>query len=475
MLPAKKKAYPSYNTGDYGPGVDRTAGPLPAARTDGKQSVYVRLDLTHLRVRPREQPPPIIAEEDDVASLEREEEEFASGMRRKAMVFDAHDVDGDQKLDFGEFCALVREREGGEQTDEELMARFKALDADGSGEVDMNEYVRYALTDALARSTVRVVDLFKQWDEDGLGEIEKHEFRKAVKAMGFDFFANDAELDMVFDDFDADKSGTITYSELNEALRKMKLPPPKALRKDPPKPRAAQLAAKLDFKSDPRLSASENLKVCLANNRLAVRELLAFIDEDGNGVIDQKEFRKAVGALGIQASRKEIDAVFGERPRRLLPFLALFLPSPSPTLPHPHPSSLALFLPPSPSPSRPRPHPLALALTLPRLLPPLASPSSSPLPRPPSQLDLPRLRRPLSRAQASSMTITRARSRTASSRWRSSGRSSSMRAISRCARRRPCTPRCRGRCRTTCTSRSTRRSSRARAQASRGARASSPR
>ena len=33
--------------------------------------------------------------------------------------------------------------------------------------------------------------------------------------MGFDFFANDAEIDLVFNDLDEDKSGKITYKELN--------------------------------------------------------------------------------------------------------------------------------------------------------------------------------------------------------------------------------------------------------------------
>eukprot|EP00900_Chrysochromulina_parva_P016523 jgi/Chrpa1/24872/Chrysochromulina_OHIO_Genome00026494-RA len=131
------------------------------------------------------------------------EEAFEGGMRRNAMQYDAHDVDGDQKLDFDEFVAMVREREEGEHTEKELRERFKALDADGSGQIDMNEYVLYSLCDALARSSSRVIDLFRQWDEDGSGEVDRKEFRRAVKAMGFDFFANDAELDMVFNDIDA--------------------------------------------------------------------------------------------------------------------------------------------------------------------------------------------------------------------------------------------------------------------------------
>ena len=83
-------------------------------------------------------------------SIEEEEEAFGTGMRRNAMEYDAHDVDGDQKLDFGEFCAMVREREAGEHTDAELRTRFDALDADKRGQVDFNEYVRFMLCDALA-------------------------------------------------------------------------------------------------------------------------------------------------------------------------------------------------------------------------------------------------------------------------------------------------------------------------------------
>ena len=135
-------------------------------------------------------------EEDDVAN-EEEEENFDAGMRRQAQDYEANDVDQDGKLDFDEFCALVRDREAGEFTEEELRARFEALDADGSGKVDMSEYLRWSLREALTRSSTRVIDLFKQWDDDGSGEISKKEFRKAIKSMGFDFFADDSEIDMV--------------------------------------------------------------------------------------------------------------------------------------------------------------------------------------------------------------------------------------------------------------------------------------
>ena len=250
-------------------------------------------------------------EDDDVMGTG--EEDFAFGMRRNAMEYDAHDVDGDQKLNFVEFSAMIREREAGEQTDEELMARFKALDADGSGQVDMNEYVRYMLCDALARSSTRVIDLFKQWDEDGSGQVDRKEFRRAIKSMGFDFFANDAEIDMVFDDFDADKSKTITYKELNAALKGMKLPPPKALRRTQPGSKGGRKAAfqsTVQLDRNAKVSVQEQLRELLAKHSVRVVDLFKDWDEDGNGCVNKKEFRKAVATLGLDASKKEVDALF---------------------------------------------------------------------------------------------------------------------------------------------------------------------
>jgi len=69
------------------------------------------------------------------------EEDFEEGMAANAADRDAADADNDGKLDFTEFCQFVRDREVGEFTDEELRKRFNALDEDGSGKVDMSEYL----------------------------------------------------------------------------------------------------------------------------------------------------------------------------------------------------------------------------------------------------------------------------------------------------------------------------------------------
>ena len=114
-----------------------------------------------------------MAEAGDVAARAegRAAEDFAVGARQNAMELNEH-VGADQKLSLEEFSALVREREG-EHTDEELLARFQSLDAGGSGQVDMGEYLRFSLKDALQRSANKVVELFKQWDADGAGEVQR--------------------------------------------------------------------------------------------------------------------------------------------------------------------------------------------------------------------------------------------------------------------------------------------------------------
>ena len=74
------------------------------------------------------------------------EEDFSVAMRQNAMEFDAHDIDRNRVCDFHEFCAMVREREMGIHTEQELTARFATLDPLGRGIIDVKVRAILSLT-----------------------------------------------------------------------------------------------------------------------------------------------------------------------------------------------------------------------------------------------------------------------------------------------------------------------------------------
>ena len=96
-------------------------------------------------------------------------------------------------------------------------ALFDEFDVDGTGRIAHREYVRYSLREALAHSLSRVRDLFLKWDTDSGGKVERREFGIAFKELGFD--APKSEIDLLFEEVDKDKTGTITFNELHKVLR----------------------------------------------------------------------------------------------------------------------------------------------------------------------------------------------------------------------------------------------------------------
>ena len=268
------------------------------------------------------------AAEGDVAGTG--EEDFEAGMKQNAMERDAADADQDGKLDFAEFCQFVRDREVGEHLDADLKKRFNDLDKDGSGKVDMSEYLLWSLKDALIRSSARVVDLFKKWDEDRSGKINKREFTHAVRALGFREI-NDEMAGQCFDQLDDDKSGELEYKELNLMLRKdhkaavaLKRATAKDVSSDS---RAAKMTrknmnanyesakmaalppmARLDVGTG--VSVADQLANILAENSVKLIDLFREWDEDGDGAISKKEFRKAIAALGYDVSKKVMNQCF---------------------------------------------------------------------------------------------------------------------------------------------------------------------
>ena len=84
-------------------------------------------------------------------------------------------IDEDQRgLSYPEFCAMVRERELGAHTDEELHQRFVALDVSRTGRVSKAEYLRFSLRDALSRTrATRPKSASTAWRTCGLVALDR--------------------------------------------------------------------------------------------------------------------------------------------------------------------------------------------------------------------------------------------------------------------------------------------------------------
>ena len=82
---------------------------------------------------------------------------------------------------------------------QELSRRFAELDTNGNGVIEMHEFLRFSLQDALSQSADQVRTVFQEWDLDCSGYITKREFRSAMKAMGCNY-RDKKPIDILFDE-----------------------------------------------------------------------------------------------------------------------------------------------------------------------------------------------------------------------------------------------------------------------------------
>ena len=229
-------------------------------------------------------------------------------------LFDSWDPDGSCVLSLDELRHELRDHKTAAR-----IAEFKAkeakrqmllqgLDIDEDSEKSVAEQLR----EALAKSAVRVIDLFNDWDTDGNGKISKEEFRKAMGLLGFNVPAKD--IDALFDSWDPDGSGVLSLGELDKQLSEHKAQI-EAQRKARALKRAQAAQEKtllqgFDVDEDSDKSVADQLRDALSQSSTRVIELFRDWDDDGNGMVSKEEFRKAMGLLGFNVPAKDIDALF---------------------------------------------------------------------------------------------------------------------------------------------------------------------
>ena len=90
------------------------------------------------------------------------------------------------------------------------------------------------MRERLAAQTGKVMGIFRQCDKDGDGKIGKAEFRQGVKLPGLGMDdVHPSQVDDLFDSIDKDRSGFITFRELNKILRRETGPQPQIVEEKP--------------------------------------------------------------------------------------------------------------------------------------------------------------------------------------------------------------------------------------------------
>ena len=166
----------------------------------------------------------------------------AVGTHGFAALFKRYDADGSGELDEEEFTKAVRSDLGVDEEKlnaKELKQLFNAVDADGSGEVDAEEFTGWLFkSDRSEPKNLRQVKekfraasekttqgmgwqiIFDRYDDDNSGELDEQEFTNAVRAecgLSEDAVSDD-EIKELFGVIDTDQGGGIDSGELMELL-----------------------------------------------------------------------------------------------------------------------------------------------------------------------------------------------------------------------------------------------------------------
>ena len=196
------------------------------------------------------------------------------------------------------------------------------------------------LTQALAVNMSRVVDLFREWDDDASGTVDRKEFRQALPMLGLR--VDKATADALFNGFDDDQSGEISYDEVYVKLRNSLIKNAGIELDDALKPGAMgeiilQSRNKIALRggvlpaevSGSALGSTklltgpdappiiDQLRDALQKNLSRVIDLFRDWDENGDGQISKVEFRRAMPLLGLKVDKADADALFDSFDRDL--------------------------------------------------------------------------------------------------------------------------------------------------------------
>jgi Ca2+-binding EF-hand superfamily protein len=251
-------------------------------------------------------------------------------------VFKTFDIIAQSKLPFEEYVNVIQEvldmkyaRLKGRMTRRQLsrvQQQFSKLDTDGNGTIEAREFQVGMETLGMPMTETDAASVFKLFDVNGDSTLQFEEYAELIQeAFIMKVFVNKGKLSqrqlsrlkVIFSKIDAEGNGIIEARDLVRGVD--------ALGTVMTTADAAAVFKSFDITPGSRLPFDEyvslveealEMQIARANAKLTQRQMVRVkvmfvrLDEDGNGTIEAKEFKKALYSLGMEIGDAEMNAVF---------------------------------------------------------------------------------------------------------------------------------------------------------------------
>eukprot|EP01105_Mastigella_eilhardi_P001537 TRINITY_DN11839_c0_g1_i3.p3 TRINITY_DN11839_c0_g1~~TRINITY_DN11839_c0_g1_i3.p3 ORF type:complete len:164 (+),score=74.54 TRINITY_DN11839_c0_g1_i3:52-492(+) len=129
--------------------------------------------------------------------------------------FAMFDKNGDGHITAKELGDMLSSIGGARPTDTELQDMIREVDTDGSGTVELNEFVAM-MERKIAEDKDEAKEAFKMFDLDGNGLITAVELKQVMAKLGEAL--SDAEITAMIKEADADGDGQINFNEFKKIM-----------------------------------------------------------------------------------------------------------------------------------------------------------------------------------------------------------------------------------------------------------------
>ena len=221
-------------------------------------------------------------------------------------LFDDMDEDKSNAIDYNELRMALEV----EDAPAEGGAHHRRLPNSGRAKLSLDPLRPLAgqISDLLRDQVKGVVDTFQEWDADGSNGISFSEFQGAMGSVGL---KPSEKIRNLWAEINTDSDGVITYEELQLAFD----PPKLAIA---PKAYAPQAVSREAVASELRAKVTSEIRTAATQLHEAFEDLATdraldvfkAWDMDGDGQITAAEFGKAMAALGIKATKTEVFKLF---------------------------------------------------------------------------------------------------------------------------------------------------------------------